>query len=268
MHRVFFFPGWPISAGPTLWWVFIRLYKGYYHCDRLSSSRHRLLNPPPPRHAAYDATLVESGRALGRRLSVNQKKTSYISNFTYTSRPASKSLLWTLHCSLLSFSTCLCMWVCTYVMFGRGTCVSLYVYETSHEDADVSNADRCEVLQWQAVHIELQYNHNVIPTELLEKPKEDKHMHFLHEWLYLILHHTHTYTHTHTHRVHMSRSWFITRHTNILCDIEQFIPTNAHRHIMSIVYFINSLPQYVFRRVYIAIFRWSLKSFFNIDHSL
>jgi sarcosine oxidase delta subunit len=36
-------------------------------------------------------------------------------------------------------------------------------------------------------------------------------------------------------------------------DFEQFIPTNAHRHMMSIVYFINSLPQYVFRRAYIAI---------------
>jgi hypothetical protein len=49
--------------------------------------------------------------------------------------------------------------------------------------------------------------------------------------------------------------------------IEQSIPTNAHRHIMSIVSFINSLPQYVFRRVYIAIFRGSLK-FINIDQYL
>ena len=44
--------------------------------------------------------------------------------------------------------------------------------------------------------------------------------------------------------------------------IEQFIPTNAHRHIISIVSFINSLSQYVFQLAYIAIFRGSLK-FFN-----
>ena len=31
--------------------------------------------------------------------------------------------------------------------------------------------------------------------------------------------------------------------------IEQFIPTNAHRHTMSIVSFINNFPQYVFLRV-------------------
>jgi hypothetical protein len=48
---------------------------------------------------------------------------------------------------------------------------------------------------------------------------------------------------------------------------EQFIPTNAHRHTMSIVTFINSFPQYVFRRAYIAIFRESLK-FSNIDQYL
>jgi hypothetical protein len=52
-----------------------------------------------------------------------------------------------------------------------------------------------------------------------------------------------------------------------VCLIEQFIPTNGHRHIMSIVYFINSFPQYVFRRAYIAIFRGSLKVS-NIDQYL
>jgi hypothetical protein len=51
------------------------------------------------------------------------------------------------------------------------------------------------------------------------------------------------------------------------CLIEQFIPTNAHRHTMSMVSFIYSLPQYVFRRAYIAIFRGSLK-FFSIDQYL
>jgi hypothetical protein len=51
------------------------------------------------------------------------------------------------------------------------------------------------------------------------------------------------------------------------CLFEKFIPTNAHRHIMSIVYFINSLPQYVFRRAYIAIFRGTLK-FSDIDQYL
>jgi hypothetical protein len=48
---------------------------------------------------------------------------------------------------------------------------------------------------------------------------------------------------------------------------EQFIPTNAHRHMSIVFFFINSLPQYVFRRAYIAIFRGSLK-FSNIDQYL
>jgi hypothetical protein len=36
------FPPWLIMAGPTLWWVFIGLAKGYGLYDRLSSSCHRL----------------------------------------------------------------------------------------------------------------------------------------------------------------------------------------------------------------------------------
>jgi hypothetical protein len=47
-----FFPTWPISSGPILWWVFMRLSKGYYHCDRLPSSRHQLLNLPDMLHTA------------------------------------------------------------------------------------------------------------------------------------------------------------------------------------------------------------------------
>jgi hypothetical protein len=45
IQSVFFFPTWPISAGPTLQWIFISLSTGY-HCERLSSSYHRLLNIP------------------------------------------------------------------------------------------------------------------------------------------------------------------------------------------------------------------------------
>ena len=44
-----FFPTWQTRGGPKLWWVFIRLSKGYHHCDRLSSFRQRLLNPPETR---------------------------------------------------------------------------------------------------------------------------------------------------------------------------------------------------------------------------
>jgi hypothetical protein len=39
-----FFPTWPISAGLTVYWVFVRQSKGYFLCDRLSSFRHQLLN--------------------------------------------------------------------------------------------------------------------------------------------------------------------------------------------------------------------------------
>jgi hypothetical protein len=50
-----FFPTRPAIADPTLQSVFIRISKGYHHCDRLSSSCHRLLKPL--RQSAYDATL-------------------------------------------------------------------------------------------------------------------------------------------------------------------------------------------------------------------
>jgi hypothetical protein len=40
------FSAWPTRVVPTLHWVFIRLSEGYYHCDRWSSSRYRLLNLP------------------------------------------------------------------------------------------------------------------------------------------------------------------------------------------------------------------------------
>jgi hypothetical protein len=56
-------------------------------------------------------------------------------------------------------------------------------------------------------------------------------------------------------------SEFYVAFTVHFCLIEQFIPTDAHRHIMSIVSFISSFPQYVFRRAYIAIIRGSLKFF-------
>ena len=43
------FPTWPLRADPSLWWVFIRLSKGYRLCDRLSSSCRRMLNLPNTR---------------------------------------------------------------------------------------------------------------------------------------------------------------------------------------------------------------------------
>jgi hypothetical protein len=68
-----------------------------------------------------------------------------------------------------------------------------------------------------------------------------------------------TFLSFHTHKL---RYVFYVAFTVHFCLSEQFIPTNAHIHIMSIVSFINSFPQYVFRRAYIAIFRGS--KFFNI----
>jgi hypothetical protein len=44
-----FFSTWPTSTGPTLKWVVMIFSKSYYHCDSLSSSRHRLLNLPNTR---------------------------------------------------------------------------------------------------------------------------------------------------------------------------------------------------------------------------
>ena len=57
------------KRGYTLQTVFIRIYKGYYYCDRLSGFRHRLLKTTQTlgvRRGAGGA----SGGALGRRLSV------------------------------------------------------------------------------------------------------------------------------------------------------------------------------------------------------
>ena len=46
------FPAWPIRAVSTLQSLFVTLPHGYYcHCDRLSSSCHRLLNLPIQRRA-------------------------------------------------------------------------------------------------------------------------------------------------------------------------------------------------------------------------
>ena len=40
------FPASLTSPGPTLHWDYIRFSKSYYQCNRLFSSRHRLLNVP------------------------------------------------------------------------------------------------------------------------------------------------------------------------------------------------------------------------------
>jgi len=50
---------------------FIRLSNDYYRCDRLSSSRHRLLNIPDTRRTVQRWRSL--GRILGRRLSVKQR---------------------------------------------------------------------------------------------------------------------------------------------------------------------------------------------------
>ena len=58
---------------------FIRLSKGYYHCDHLSSSRHRLLNLPDTQRT------TQRWRRVGRRVEpaligqVGKKNTLYIS---------------------------------------------------------------------------------------------------------------------------------------------------------------------------------------------
>jgi hypothetical protein len=49
--RGYWFAAWPITADPTLQSVVITLPKCYNHCDHLSDSRHRLLNPPDTRSA-------------------------------------------------------------------------------------------------------------------------------------------------------------------------------------------------------------------------
>ena len=48
-YRVFLFPSWLISAGPTFQCSFIRLSKCYFHCVHLSNYRRRLLNLPDRR---------------------------------------------------------------------------------------------------------------------------------------------------------------------------------------------------------------------------
>ena len=77
MCMMFSFPTWPISAGPTLQSVYIRLTKGYQHCDHLSSSRRRLKTAG---HAA-----PASGRAFCWRWSVKQERdTPYINTLYIT----------------------------------------------------------------------------------------------------------------------------------------------------------------------------------------
>lgn len=41
-----FFPTWLIGADQQVWWVFMRPFKLYCHCNRSSSLTHRLLNLP------------------------------------------------------------------------------------------------------------------------------------------------------------------------------------------------------------------------------
>jgi hypothetical protein len=68
----FFFPPGQISAGPTLFWIFIRLAEGY-HGYPLSSSWHRLLN--------LSATLAQrrAERWAGAYLSKRKEGPVYVS---------------------------------------------------------------------------------------------------------------------------------------------------------------------------------------------
>ena len=63
-----FLPTKPISTSLTLWWVCIKLCKGYYHWDHLSSFCHRMPNLPDT--GGYNAALAVSGGILSRRSSV------------------------------------------------------------------------------------------------------------------------------------------------------------------------------------------------------
>jgi hypothetical protein len=63
-----FFPLLDLSDIPDILFIFYELY----HYDRLSSYRHRLFNLPGTRHMTQRWQSV--GGALGRRLSVKQKK--------------------------------------------------------------------------------------------------------------------------------------------------------------------------------------------------
>ena len=78
---VFFLLDRKAPDGPTLQCDFIRLSKGYYHCYRLSSSRHRLLNLPDTRRTTHRWQSV--GPALFGQ--ARKKKTPYtmstINNF-------------------------------------------------------------------------------------------------------------------------------------------------------------------------------------------
>jgi hypothetical protein len=56
---------------------FFLLSKGYHHCDRLSSSRHRLLNSPTR------GVRRNAGGGLGRRLWVKQKKKHALLSFFF-----------------------------------------------------------------------------------------------------------------------------------------------------------------------------------------
>jgi hypothetical protein len=78
------FPTWPIIAGPTLQCDFIRLSKGYYYYDRLSISRHQLLN-------LIRGVRRIAGAALGRvpdQRGGGTYTTGTINNFRVVSRRA------------------------------------------------------------------------------------------------------------------------------------------------------------------------------------
>ena len=74
-----FFLTWPISTGPTLLGVFIRLSKGYCHCECLSSSSHRLFNLTDMRRTTQRWQSV--GRSIPPALigQARKKNTLYIS---------------------------------------------------------------------------------------------------------------------------------------------------------------------------------------------
>jgi len=64
-----FLPSGPICASLTLWWVCIKLCKGYYHWDRLSSFCHQLLNLPDTRGTKQRWQCRAEFWASGRRTS-------------------------------------------------------------------------------------------------------------------------------------------------------------------------------------------------------
>jgi len=75
----FDFPTSPISTSPTIYWVFITLSQGYYHCDSSSSFLRRLLKLTDTRRTPQRWQNV--GRCVGLALIGQARKTNLYLRF-------------------------------------------------------------------------------------------------------------------------------------------------------------------------------------------